>query len=62
MKYLIVVLAVIVIMLLATWPFMWVWNYAIVSAVSVAKPIDYWVAFWLMGFLSSFVANSRSSK
>jgi len=47
--------------LLMAWPFMWIWNYAVVSAVTVTKPIGYWVAFWLMLFVSLFVAGSKSS-
>lgn len=42
-------------------PFMWIWNYAVVAAVTVAKPIGYWTAFWLIVFLSVFVVDSRSS-
>ena len=51
----------IVLVLLFAFPFMWLWNYAVVSAVSVAQPITYWVALCLMTFLSAFVASSRSS-
>ena len=43
------------------WPFMWLWNYAIVSAIKVANPINYWVAFWLMMFIALFVRSTRSS-
>lgn len=57
--------AVIVVLALAslvmTWPFMWVWNYAIVSAISVANPISYWVAFWLNLFLLYFLTRSGSN-
>lgn len=57
-----VILALItVISLLMAWPFMWIWNYAMVSAVTFAKPITYWVAFWLAAFSSLFVRNSGSS-
>ena len=47
--------------LLLAWPFMWMWNFAVIGAVTVAKPISYWIAFWLMLFISIFVAGSRSS-
>ncbi len=41
-------------------PFMLLWNFAVVSAISVAKPISYWVAFWLMLFFSLFVVGTNS--
>ena len=47
--------------LLLAWPFMWIWNYAVVSAVTIANPVSYWVAFWLMVFFSSWIAGSKSS-
>lgn len=37
------------------WPFMWLWNYAVVSSITIAKPISYWVAFWLSIFLGLFI-------
>lgn len=42
-------------------PFMWIWNYAVVSAIEIARPITYWPAFWLAFFLSMFVKSSSSS-
>lgn len=48
--------------LLVAYPFMWIWNYAVVAAITIAKPIEYWVAYWLMLFISMFVAGSRSGK
>lgn len=47
--------------LLMAWPFMWGWNYAVVSAISVANPIDYWVAFVLMLFIGFFIQSQNSS-
>lgn len=47
--------------LLFTWPFMWMWNYSVVSALSVAQPITYWPAFCLMMFISLFCIGSRTS-
>lgn len=29
-------------------PFMWIWNYAVVQAVTWANAIGFWVAFWLL--------------
>lgn len=43
------------------WPFMLLWNYAVVSAITIANPISYWVAFWLMMFIALFVSSTRSS-
>lgn len=43
------------------WPFMWLWNYAVVSALTVAKPITYWPAFWLMLFTGMFISGNRVS-
>ena len=47
--------------LLLAWPFGAMWNYAVVQAVTVAQPIEYWPAFWLMMFIGLFIAGSRSS-
>lgn len=41
-------------------PFMLMWNFAVVAAITVAKPIGYKVAFCLMMFISLFIAGSRS--
>lgn len=50
-----------VISLLLAWPFMWMWNYAAVAALTVAKPITYWPAFCLMWFISLFMVRGSSS-
>lgn len=50
------------IMLLCAYPFMWIWNYAVVGAISVAKPIDYWTSFWLAMFFAGLKSNTSSSK
>jgi hypothetical protein len=47
--------------LLLAFPFMWLWNYAVVAALTVAKPITFWPAFWLMVFISA-LTSSRSGK
>ena len=44
--------------LLLAFPFMWIWNYAVIAAVSVANPITYWNAFWLSIFMNAYVAGS----
>jgi hypothetical protein len=48
-------------LLLAALPFLWIWNYAVVAALTIARPITYWPAFWLLLFLGVFVAGSRES-
>lgn len=48
--------------LLLAWPFMWIWNYAVVSALAVAKPITYWPAFWLSVFIGAFLGRNAASK
>lgn len=48
--------------LLLAWPFMWIWNYAVVSALTVAKPITYWPAFWLSVFIGMCFSRGSSSK
>lgn len=66
MKILGIILAVVIVAILASfliaWPFMLIWNYAVVSALTIAKPINYWVAFWLMLFISLFATGSKSHK
>lgn len=56
------ILLAMVIAFIAAFPFMWIWNYAVVGAISVANPIGYWQAFWLAAFLSMFKPNNSSSK
>jgi hypothetical protein len=46
--------------LLFAWPFMWLWNYAVVEAIEVCNPIEYWVAFWLMWFISLTLVRGNS--
>ncbi len=59
----IAILIIFIIMLpfLGALPFKWMWNYAVVSAITIAQPIGYWTAFCLMMFLSIFMVGSRSS-
>lgn len=42
-------------------PFMLMWNFAVVAAITVAKPISYNIAFCLMMFISFFIAGNKSS-
>ena len=59
----IVVVVVLAISIVTAWPFMWIWNYAVCAAVTVAAPITYWQAFWLAVFFGGFVtARSPGSK
>lgn len=57
----IIVLALFISFLMA-FPFMWLWNYAVVQALTFAQPIDIETAFYLMLFLSLFVKSPASSK
>jgi hypothetical protein len=47
--------------LLMGFPFMWIWNFAVVSAISIAKPITFWQSFWLMMFITIFVKSHNAS-
>lgn len=66
MKYFLIVCGIVVfvvgLLLILAWPFMWMWNFAVVAAITVANPVDYWVAFCLMMFICLFVAGSKGSK
>jgi hypothetical protein len=42
-------------------PFMLMWNHAVVSAITIAKPIGYWVSFGLTIFFLTFVTGARTS-
>lgn len=53
--------SVVLLMMIFAWPFMWIWNYAVVNALTIAKPITYWTAFWLSLFLSLYVRTSLPS-
>lgn len=54
----------VVISLLMAWPTMWLWNYCIVEAITVARPINYWVAFWIFFTLSicNYKPTDKDSK
>ena len=60
--FFVIIILVALITLVLAFPFMWLWNYAVVAAISVAKPIDYWVAYCLMLFLNIFIASHNSSR
>ena len=45
--------------LVLAFPFMWMWNFAVVQAITVTQPIDYWVAFCLMMFIGLFIAGNN---
>lgn len=55
------VVLVVALALGTAFPFMWLWNFAVVAALSIAQPITYWPAFWLMLFTGLFVKASKSS-
>lgn len=54
------VVLVAIIAIIFAYPFMLIWNYAVVAAIQVANPIEFWQAFWLMVFFSAFVSGSNS--
>jgi hypothetical protein len=55
MKVLLIVFVILITSFLCAFPFMWIWNYAVVKCITIAAPInDFWVAFWMMAFLNSF--------
>jgi hypothetical protein len=41
-------------------PFMWIWNYAIVKAVTIANVVSYWPAYWMMLFVNIWIGTSVS--
>lgn len=47
--------------MLLTWPFMWMWNYAVVSALSNAQPISYWPSLCLLIFVLWLRVGSKTS-
>ena len=55
------VVVYILLLLIFAYPFMLLWNYAVVAAISVANPIGYWVSFCLMIFISFFMIGSRNA-
>jgi hypothetical protein len=48
--------------LIMAFPFMLIWNYAVVSALTCAKPIGFWVAYWLMVFFGFFLGSTSQIK
>lgn len=58
---LVTVAVVSAISLLMAWPFMWLWNGAVVEALTIAKPITYWVSFCLSCFIGLFVRTTSTS-
>lgn len=54
-------LAVFGLSLLLTWPFMWIWNYAVCEAVTITKPIDFWVAYFLLWMWLCLIARPSGS-
>lgn len=56
-----IILLIILVTFAMAFPFMWMWNYAIVKAITVASPITYWPAYWMMLFINLWIGGSRSS-
>jgi len=57
---LLIIAAMFVLSLIAAIPFMYIWNYAVVAALSIATPINYTEAFWLVIFISMFFGASKA--
>lgn len=55
------ILGFFIISLLLAFPFMILWNYAAVSALTVAKPIGFWVSFWLLFLLSWIMSMAKNN-
>ncbi len=48
--------------LIMAFPIMWLWNYAVVIAITIAKPITYWVAFCLLLISGILIKSGSTSK
>lgn len=54
-----------IITLILAWPFMWLWNYSMPAAFSIANEINYWQAYalvMLVVFVSGPTKTNNSSK
>jgi hypothetical protein len=56
-----IVIVCMILALIVAWPFMLIWNYAVVAAISVANPINFWQAFWLSVFCALFISGDGKS-
>ena len=45
--------------LLIAYPFMWIWNYVMVEALTVTGPISYWEAYWLFCIFALFLSSEK---
>ncbi len=61
MKIVLIIAVIVLCVLFGGYPFMWIWNYAVVKALTIAKPIEYWPAFWLAMFFAAFVRGNMFS-
>ena len=46
---------ILVVCVMASYPFMLIWNSCLVPAITILKPITLWQAFWISMFMCSFV-------
>ena len=64
--FFVMLFAIIVILLVASlllaFPFMWLWNYAVVFAFPGVSPLDYWHSYWLFMFVSIFITGTTSGR
>lgn len=56
-----VILFALVLMFLMPYLFMVFWNYAVVNAISVANPINYWEAFCITALIGVVKTEQRMS-
>lgn len=62
-KVMVVVFTLILCMIIAfvmALPFMLLWNYAVVAAFTIVKPINYWVSVCLMIFMNCWIAGAKA--
>lgn len=57
-----VIVVVLILAAIFAVPFMFAWNYAMVAAVSVANPINFYQAFVLMFMIAFYMTGSNTSK
>ena len=60
LKFISLLVAMLIIDLLLSFPVMWLWNGALVPALTIAKSIGYWQAFSIL-ILSQILFRTHSS-
>lgn len=52
-----VLVLITVMAIIMAFPFMLLWNYAAVGALTIAKPIGFWQSFWLLWLITWIFSN-----